>query len=104
MIAVDDSSNGHEVVLHAGEVLKISLSQNASTGYSWTVHVKPEILRESQGESPDPPKGPPGSPGVRHFYFEALGQGSGELELEYRRSWEQGVQPARMFKLRVQVQ
>ena len=104
MITVDDSSNGQEVVLHAGEVLKISLSQNASTGYSWTVHVKPEILRESQGESTDAPKGPPGSPGVRYFYFEAVGQGSGELDLEYRRSWENAAQPARTFKLRVRVQ
>ncbi len=104
MIAVDDSSNGHEVVLHAGEVLKISLSQNASTGYTWAIHVKPDILRESEGASADPPKGPPGSPGVRNFYFEAVGQGSGELELEYRRSWEQAAQPARTFKLRVRVE
>ena len=103
MIAVDDSSNGREVILHIGQVLKISLNENASTGYRWTVPVKPEILRESEGETTDAPKGPPGKAGVRHFYFEAVRLGSGELEMEYRRNWEHAATPARTFKLRVQV-
>jgi inhibitor of cysteine peptidase len=106
MIAVDDSSNGREVVLHTGQALTISLNENASTGFRWMVHVKPEILRESEeaGEGTEAPKGPPGRGGVRHFYFEALRPGSGEIELEYRRSWEREARPARTFKLRVRVQ
>jgi inhibitor of cysteine peptidase len=101
MIAVDESSNGHQVVLHEGQVLKVSLNENATTGFRWTVHAKPEVLRES--EATEAPTGPPGSGGVRHFYFEALHPGSGEIELEYRRSWEQTPRPARSFKLRIKV-
>ena len=104
MIAIDDSSNGREVVLHPGQVLKITLNENASTGFKWTVPVKPNVLRESEGETTEAPKGPPGKAGVRHFYFEAVAKGSGELEMEYRRNWEDASSPARTFKLRVQVQ
>jgi predicted secreted protein len=104
MISADENSNGREVVLHKDDVLKISLSANASTGFHWTVFRKPEFLRESEGESAESPKGPPGRAGARHFYFEAVAPGSGELEMEYRRSWEHASRPARTFKLRVRVQ
>jgi inhibitor of cysteine peptidase len=102
MYSVDESSNGREVVLQLGQPLQVNLNENASTGFRWTVHRKPEILRES-GEIVDGPKGPPGKSGARTFSFEALRPGSGELELEYRRSWEKTAKPARTFKLLVRV-
>jgi predicted secreted protein len=104
MVSVDDSSNGREVFLHVGESLKISLNENASTGFRWTIHSQPETLRESEAERAEGPKGPPGRAGVRNFYFEAVSQGSGELEMEYRRGWEHAAKPARRFKLRVRIQ
>lgn len=103
MIALDDSSNGRDVFLHVGQALKVTLSENASTGFHWMLQVKPDVLRESEEESVEAPKGPPGKGGVRHFYFEAASQGSGELLLEYRRNWEHGTKPARTFRLKVRI-
>jgi inhibitor of cysteine peptidase len=107
MIQVDDAFNGREVTLHVGQTLEVSLSENASTGYRWTI--PPElksklepVLREREG-SVDAPEGPPGKPGVRHLYFEAAAAGTVGLELHYRRSWETNTPPARTFKLRVVV-
>ena len=102
MIAVDESWNGREVVLQRGETLKVSLKENASTGFQWTIRALPDVLRESE-ESVEAPKGPPGRGGVRHLYFEAARPGVGELELEYRRSWEHAPRPARVFRLRARV-
>lgn len=102
MISVDESSNGREVALQTGQALKITLNENASTGFRWILRNEPNILRES-GDDADVPKAPPGQGGVRTFAFEAVSPGSGEIDLEYRRSWEKTAQPARTFKLLVRV-
>jgi inhibitor of cysteine peptidase len=103
MQSVDESSNGREVVLQMGQTLHVTLNENASTGFRWTVHSRPDILRESAQPGVEAQKGPPGKGGVRTFSFEAIRPGSGELELEYRRGWEKTAQPARTFKLLVRV-
>ena len=103
MISVDESSNGREVVLQTGQALKITLNENASTGFRWMIVGKPEVLRESKEETAEGPKCPPGKGGVRTFYFEVVRFGSGELELEYRRNWENAAKPARTFKILVRV-
>jgi len=96
------------VDLRVGETLEISLSENASTGYQWMISAESaqkldKVLRERES-SVEGAGGTPGKPGVRHFNFEALGPGTAELELEYRRSWEAGKAPARRFSLHVRVQ
>jgi predicted secreted protein len=108
MIQVDDTFDGREVALQAGETLEVSLSENASTGYQWSIppEVKRKltpVLRERE-ETVEAPGGPPGRPGVRHLYFEAVAAGTADLEIHYRRSWESNKQPARKFRLRVLVQ
>ena len=105
MTKVNDSFNGREVALEMGDVLEVSLSENASTGYQWSVKTKPDSLLEFEDAEagPQAPAGPPGKAGVRRFYFKAVGAGSGELELEYRRSWEKQKAAARIYKLRVRI-
>jgi predicted secreted protein len=108
MIRVDDSFDGREVKLQVGETLEVSLSENASTGHRWSI--SPELkrkltptLRETD-ETVDASSRPPGNSGVRHLYFEGVSAGTAELEIEYRRSWENHKPPARGFKLHVLVQ
>jgi inhibitor of cysteine peptidase len=108
MIQVDDTFDGREVTLQVGETLEVSLSENASTGHRWSI--PPELKRKltptlrEREESVDAPKGPPGSSGVRHLYFETIAAGTAELEIQYRRSWENNKEPARKFRLRVLIQ
>jgi inhibitor of cysteine peptidase len=107
IVKADDSFNGRQIELHAGETLEIDLSENASTGFQWIA--TPESLRKAEKilhqkeSSAEGAGGPPGKPGVRHFSFEATGPGTVELELHYRRPWETAKPPARKFKLRVRV-
>jgi inhibitor of cysteine peptidase len=107
MIKVDNSFDGREVTLRVGETLEVSLSENASTGYSWTIPPDLKLkltpaLRERE-ETVDGPSGPPGKSGVRHLYFEAVAAGTAELEIHYRRSWEGEKEPTRRFRLHVLV-
>lgn len=44
---------------------------------------------------------PPGIGGEEVWTFKAVGKGTTELSLEYGRSWEEGVEPAKTFTLTV---
>ena len=108
MIQVDDSFDGREVVLHASEMLEVRLSENASTGYHWTL---PPALKDNWtitlrelDDTFDSPGRTPGKPGTRSLYFEAIQAGNAELVLEYRRPWEKDAKSARSFRLRVRVE
>lgn len=107
MIKADDGFNGRRLELRVGETLELSLSENASTGYRWTI--TPESTRKldkilhERGEAPEGAAGTPGKAGVRRFYLEASEPGAIELELEYRRPFEPARPPARRFKLRIRV-
>jgi inhibitor of cysteine peptidase len=103
----DDSFNGRQVELRSGETLELTLSENASTGYRWTI--PPESVRKfdkilhERAQAAEGAGAPPGKPGTRKFYFEAVEPGAVELELDYRRPWEVAKTPARKFKLRIRV-
>jgi hypothetical protein len=62
IIEVDDIFNGRELVLQAGQTLKVSLSENASTGHRWSV--PPELkskltgVLNEQEDTADTPTGP----------------------------------------------
>ena len=104
---VDDTFNGRQVVLQVGDVLKITLPENGSTGYQW--FIPPELKRKfaktirERDQAVEAPDGPPGKAGKRHLFFEAFSAGSGEVELHYRRSWERDTPPARKFRVRTLV-
>ena len=107
MVQVDDSFNGREVNLQVGDTLEISLSENASTGFQWSVppelkHKFDKVIRERE-QAVEGSGGLPGKAGVRRLYFDTVATGIAELELHYRRHWEREVPPARNFKLRVRV-
>jgi inhibitor of cysteine peptidase len=108
MIQVDDSFDGRLVELKVGEMIEITLNENVSTGYRWILPLKLRskwrpTLRQVK-ETPQARSTQPGTPGVRCLYFEALREGKGEVQLEYRRSWEALAKAARTFRLRFEVQ
>jgi len=105
MIEVDGSANGRRVVLQAGQLLRIGLPENPSTGFQWRVPTElkskltPVLLE--QEDIVQAPNGPPGSSGIRYLNFEAAAPGATDLEIHYRRSWEPDRPPARKFKIHV---
>jgi inhibitor of cysteine peptidase len=103
MIQVDESFRGREVSLAVGEDLVITLAENRTTGFQWDLTTKPEpsltlIMDEFQGTA-----GPPGKGGSHRWHLRAVRQGTGVIELKFRRPWEKDTQPARIFKLSVRV-
>ena len=104
MIHVDADYNGREVSLRVGEMLEIALPENRTTGFRWDLKSKAEpacILVKSTFE---PAIAPPGRGGTHRWQFQAVHAGTGEIELEYRRPWEQDSPPGRIFSLSIHIQ
>jgi inhibitor of cysteine peptidase len=103
MMHVDQSYNGHEVTLAVGQVMEVSLSENPTTGFRWDLKTKAEPACELVASTFASSGGHPGNGGIHRWQFRAVRPGSGEIELEYRRSWEKDAAPAKVYKLGVRV-
>lgn len=102
--------NGREIVLHApsrifsGQLLILTLESNPTTGYSWELAEFDEAVLKLKLYKYVPHEHAPGQMGVggeKTWYFQAQSQGSATLHLEYARSWEEGVEPAKTFTVQV---
>ncbi len=82
----DDFTNPDEPIdVTVGETFTISLESNPTTGYAWEfAEPLDESILESRGSEyeADQPQAV-GSGGTEHFSFEAVGEGSTTIELEY---------------------
>lgn len=92
------------VGLRMGQVLRLDLDSNATTGYTWEISERSEIETLN-------PKGRPryvvpesrlaGAGGYQMFRFIPVRQGSAVIRFEYLRPWEKGIKPVKTFIVRV---
>jgi inhibitor of cysteine peptidase len=98
----DESANGSQVEVSAGEEFDLSLPETPTAGYRW-------ILMSGGGaecaplESSHAGVGKIGGAGTHLWHFRAPASGTCSVVLEYKRSWETSSQPARTFTLKVRV-
>jgi len=101
----DENDNGQTVTMGVGDALHLTLPENRSTGYVWSVVTNDEtILRpdeeptyEIEGEAM------PGAGGHVTFNFIAAREGRVNLKLILARPQETAVEAAQTFALSVQV-
>lgn len=93
-VSMTEADNGRTNLVNLGGGIEIVLKGNPTTGYTWeTASFSTNQLRQvagvkySQSEKPDG-KEMVGGGGKFIFRFKAVGSGSGEVKLVYRRSWE----------------
>ena len=101
-------ASGKTVSLARGDLLRVTLSENPSTGYSWRFAKRPAktilALRANHfKQGPQDPNGPSvGVPGTRIFKWRALTAGTTALKIgDYPPG--QGRKPASYFRLTVTV-
>jgi inhibitor of cysteine peptidase len=104
MVQVDKSSNNSETKLAMGQILEISLAENPTTGFRWEVKAAGDPACAPRGDTFDAPATGVGKSGTHRWRFEAVAKGAGNIELAYRRSWEQDKSPAETFRLTVRVE
>jgi len=103
-VDVDEELNGQTIHVLPGDIIRIRLRSNPSTGFSWALGPFEERGLETNGESEfvaDPHReGEAGYGGCEIWTFKARHAGENDISLFYARSWED-VDPARRFKLNV---
>ena len=101
----DEGDNGQNVTMAAGDALQVSLPENRSTGYVWSVVTNDESVLQPTDEPVYEIEGEPlpGAGGRVTFYFTAGAPGTVALRMINARPQETAVEPASTFELTVQV-
>jgi predicted secreted protein len=80
---------GGEVSVRAGDRIRVTVAENASTGHVWTPSAIPDgvVLADSTRDLPS--DAAPGQAGTRVFVFDVTGPvANGELRIDLKREWE----------------
>ncbi|WP_162958232.1 protease inhibitor I42 family protein [Nocardia yunnanensis] len=106
-LTVGADSDGQDLQLVAGQGLIVTLEANPTTGYAWVLGTLDQAVVKQNGSpeyQQDPnPDGMVGVGGKSVSNFVAVGPGVTQLVLEYKRAWEQGIEPAKRFTLNLTV-
>jgi inhibitor of cysteine peptidase len=101
MQSLTEMDNGRTVDLRVGESVRLTLPENATTGYRWTVdHFDREVI-DPAGSEPHYAGGAVGSAGQITFDFKAKKAGSGEVALKYWRHFEGEGSVVKRFRFRL---
>lgn len=103
-LELTENDGGRSVSVPVGETISITLAGNPTTGYTWELA---DVDRTVLMPDPEPTFVPDssliGAGGRYTFRIFALKSGTSAVKLVYRRSWEKGVPPLRVFDLAVTV-
>ncbi|MBT8491085.1 MAG: protease inhibitor I42 family protein [Deltaproteobacteria bacterium] len=104
-MTLTEKDNGTQVQVTHGDIVKLRLEANPSTGYSWQItENNPELLK---------PLGKPEYEESEHtligqvehqiFRFKAVSPGTAMLKLLYYREWEKGKAPEKSYRVTVEI-
>jgi len=104
-VKIDETANGTDVSLRAGQKLIVTLKSNPTTGYDWQVDEVDESVVKLVTQEFKPASDPNrlGAPGQTELQFQAVAAGATNLRLIYVRSWEEGVKPEDTFQVSITV-
>jgi inhibitor of cysteine peptidase len=92
---------GDDISVQQGDEFVVALTANPSTGYEWTAADNPDVTFVSSKQVAGGSQ--PGAPGTQELTFRAEHTGQSTLELDYARSFESDVPPAKTAKFPVAV-
>jgi inhibitor of cysteine peptidase len=102
--------NGKTLTIKVGDTVKVVLTANATTGYSWAAALseKDDALLEQLGEADYTPDSTDqaivGSGGTATLSFKALAKGTAELVLTYAQQFDTAATPAETFKVTLTIE
>lgn len=103
-IQVDETDAGKNIQLSVGDILSITLTSNPSTGYTWETETIADPLLEQIGDGTyQSSSNLVGASGKLTLQFKAIKAGTQTLTLDYHRSFEKGVAPAKTYQITVTV-
>jgi inhibitor of cysteine peptidase len=104
MLLLVEKDNGRTVDIRLGETVRVTLPENATTGYRWAIDRYDEEFVEALATEPRYPANAVGSGGEVAFVFQGKKIGTGEIALKYWRHWEGDSSVTTRFRIRLHVQ
>ena len=101
MTSLTEADNDRTLDLAVGDTVRISLPENATTGYRWAIDRLDDDVIEASGSDPHYPADTPGSGGRMAFTFRPKKSGSGEIVLKYWRHFEGDASVQKRFRVRL---
>jgi inhibitor of cysteine peptidase len=102
-LQIDENANGETLDVTTGESVEVRLSENPTTGFRWHLIADGSPTCAIVEDSFSSEVRPPGKGGIHTWKFEAVRAGESDIELQYRRRWETGVDAKKRFRLHVRV-
>lgn len=104
-IELNEQNASSEVDLREGDLIRLSLEGNPTTGYTWEwVDDGSGVLSQDGEPEYTSDSDLVGSGGMFVFKFKAAKTGTASLHLIYHRTFEEGVDPIKEFSATVTVQ
>lgn len=103
--SVSKSPPMQTLVLEKGQVFKITVASNPTTGFRWMLATQPDpkvVKLLSQHYKSSAPQRM-GAGGTEEWTFQAMGPGRVRINLVYLRPWEKNKPPARSRQVEVEV-
>jgi inhibitor of cysteine peptidase len=100
---IDGGAAGTTVTIDDGQILRVELEGNPTTGYEWQVSAVDESVLRYVDSDFDPDSDAEGSGGIVALDFEAVGPGATLLELIYHPSWEPPTAENERFSVTIRV-
>lgn len=88
MITIDKTFNGKKITAKKGDVLKVQLAENSTSGYLWKINSLDEKHLHHKEEEHKISSQVPGASGIRTFTIEVVKEGISELHLKLGNPWE----------------
>ncbi len=125
IIELTENNTGQQIRIKQHQRVRISLKSTPTTGYSWKIkkldtkimrkleaftYVHPVFIEREPVYVPSMPwfnrgkrKMRLGAAGSQVLELESVGKGTAEIKIIYRRPWEKGRKPAKVFKVKLYV-
>jgi len=101
-ILIDQDDNNKTFDAKVGDIITITLRENATTGYRWKVEgVDEKIILMEDSKYSITSDNRIGSGGTRTFTFRPQSLGKAKVQLSLKREWEK--QPMDLFVVHIQI-
>jgi inhibitor of cysteine peptidase len=87
-VTVTPADDGKSVVIGVGDLLRVELEENPTTGFRWEIDQLPPLIQLQQCSYLRNPETSIGGSTRRVFEFRSVATGTSELKLKRWRAWE----------------
>ena len=88
MITIDKTHHGKKIVTKKGDVIKVQLAENQTTGYLWKINLMDDKHLKSTEKEYEISGDAIGAGGMKTFYLEVIKAGISELHIALAKPWE----------------